>query len=395
MPMSRHDTQPADSSAKDTIAAPATAPGESAVAIVRLSGPDAARIAERVTGAALRPREALLRTFRDHDGTPIDQGLVLYFPAPHSYTGEDIVELQGHGGPVLVDWLLQTLYRHGARAAQPGEFTLRAFLNDKLDLTQAEAVADLIGSGSRAAALAALRSLDGRFSTEVEAVQQALTRLRVHVEAWLDFPDEEIERDAAEPLEHELAGVIERVEALLARAADGRVLRDGLTVVIAGPPNAGKSSLMNRLAGYEAAIVTEIAGTTRDPLREQLSLDGLPVSVIDTAGLRESADPIEAEGVRRAQRELERADRVLWMFDAAEGVERAAAAARASLGDDPRVTLLMNKIDLTGAEPAGIEPGRSSRQAPRPRTPNRSATSRPDPSRPRTMRDRRPFFCRR
>src|SRR5690606_16873121 len=244
---------------------------------------------------------------------------------------------------------------YGARPAEPGEFTLRAFLNDKLDLAQAEAVADLIDSGSRAAARAALRSLDGMFSARIEDVRAALTALRVHVEAWLDFPDEEIDRDTAASLEARLDALRGSLGTLIAEAGTGRVLRDGLTVVIAGPPNAGKSSLLNRLAGYDAAIVTQIPGTTRDPLREQLSLDGLPVTLIDTAGLRESDDPIETEGVRRAHREFARADLVLWLTDAREGEARAAAAARAELGADIAPTLVLNKIDLTGEAPGAFE----------------------------------------
>lgn len=335
----------------DTIAALSTAPGTSAIAVVRLTGPDAARYAKRLTGIDPRPRLAELATFKAPDGTAIDQGLLLYFPGPHSYTGEDVVELHGHGGPVVTDWLLDTLYGFGARPAEPGEFTLRAFLNDKLDLAQAEAVADLIDSGSRAAARAALRSLDGAFSEAVERLRAGLTELRVHVEGWLDFPEEELDLDTAASLEARLDQLRASLDTLIADAGAGRVLRDGLTVVIAGPPNAGKSSLLNTLAGYDAAIVTHIPGTTRDPLREQLSLDGLPVTLIDTAGLRETEDPIEAEGVRRAQRELARSDLVLWVMDAQEGETRAAAAARAELGDAP-VTLVMNKIDLTG-EAAG------------------------------------------
>lgn len=338
----------------DTIAALSTAPGTAAIAVVRLTGPDAARIATRLTGKALEPRRAVLATFIAPDGAAIDQGLVLYFPGPRSYTGEDVVELHGHGSAIVADWLLETLYAYGARPAEPGEFTLRAFLNDKLDLAQAEAVADLIESGSRAAAKAALRSLDGAFSDAVERVRDSLTRLRVHVEGWLDFPEEELDLDAAAALEARLDATLAELDALIARAGSGRVLRDGLTVVIAGPPNAGKSSLLNTLAGYEAAIVTQIPGTTRDPLRERLSLDGLPVTLIDTAGLRESSDPIEAEGVKRAQRELARADLVLWLMDAAEGEARAAEAARAELGD-ARVTLVLNKIDLTADAPGLFE----------------------------------------
>ncbi|HLF10530.1 MAG TPA: tRNA uridine-5-carboxymethylaminomethyl(34) synthesis GTPase MnmE, partial [Gammaproteobacteria bacterium] len=297
----------------DTIAALATPPGSGAVAIVRLSGPRARSIGRELTGIEARPRYAQLCTFRDADGQRIDQGLLLFFPAPRSYTGEDVVELHGHGGRIVSDWLLARVLALGARPAQPGEFTLRAFLNEKIDLIQAEAVADLIASGSQRAARAALRSLDGQFSSGVQILQASLTQLRVQIEAWLDFPDEELEFDAAAQSERQIDALLAQLAALAAQAEHGRTLRDGLSVVIAGPPNAGKSSLMNRLAGYDAAIVTDVPGTTRDPLREHLSLDGLPVSIIDTAGLRESTDPVEREGLRRAHTELERADRVLWV----------------------------------------------------------------------------------
>jgi tRNA modification GTPase len=295
----------------DTIAALATAPGSGAVAIVRLSGPKACAIGRQLTGIEPRARYAELCTFRDQHGQVLDQGLVLFFPAPRSYTGEDVVELQGHGGRVVSDALLAAAYALGARAAQPGEFTLRAFLNDKLDLLQAEAIADLVASGSTQAARAALRSLDGEFSAAVASLQQQLTALRVRIEAWLDFPDEELPFDAAPQYVAELEALLMSLDSLAARARSGRALRDGLSVAIAGPPNAGKSSLLNRLAGYDAAIVTDIPGTTRDPLREQLSLDGLPVTIVDTAGLRETADRIEREGVRRARTEVARADHVL------------------------------------------------------------------------------------
>ncbi len=338
----------------DTIAALATAVGVGAVAIVRMSGPEALAIARRVTGIDPRRRYAELCDFAVPDGPRIDQGLLLYFPAPHSYTGEDVVELQGHGGAVVADWLLETLFACGARPAAPGEFTLRAFLNDKLDLAQAEAVADLIESGTRGAASAALRSLSGRFSESVAAVQAELTALRVQVEAWLDFPDEEIDREAAAGLERRAEHLLVRLDALLRDAAQGRLLMDGLSLVIAGPPNAGKSSLLNSLAGHDAAIVTSIPGTTRDVLRERLSLDGLPVALVDTAGLRESADPVEIEGLRRARRELDEADHILWVADARESLEAALCAAREQARGVP-VTVLMNKIDLTEERPALLE----------------------------------------
>ena len=330
---------------EDTIAALATAPGTGAVAIVRLSGPKARAIGQVLTGVDARPRYAELCTFRGAAGEALDRGLVLYFPAPRSYTGEDVVELHGHGGRVVSDALLARAYSLGARPAEPGEFTLRAFLNDKLDLLQAEAVADLVASGSLAAARAALRSLDGQFSAQVAALQAALTQLRVKVEAWLDFPDEEIRFDAADECAATIDALLADLATLARAARSGAALRDGLSVAIAGPPNAGKSSLLNRLAGYDAAIVTDIPGTTRDPLREHLTLDGLAVTIVDTAGLRESGDRIEQEGLRRARLEVGRADRVLWVVDVREPLDAALAAARANLGDAP-FTLLRNKIDL-------------------------------------------------
>jgi tRNA modification GTPase len=335
----------------DTIAALATASGIGAVAIVRISGPEACAIAHGLTRKGFTPRRAETCVFRDAQGEPLGRGLVLVFPAPRSFTGEDLVELHCHGGRVVSDSLLARVYALGARPAEPGEFTLRAFLNDKIDLLQAEAIADLIESGSAQAARAALRSLDGEFSAAVAAVQAALTRLRVRVEAWLDFPDEELPFDQAPECAAELDAVLRSLAGLAARARSGRALRDGLSVAIAGPPNAGKSSLLNRLAGYDAAIVTEIPGTTRDPLREHLTLDGLPVTVVDTAGLRETSDPIEREGVRRARLEVARADRLLWIADAREPLAAALAAARAQRSG-AALTLIANKIDLTNDPPS-------------------------------------------
>ncbi len=333
----------------------ATAPGVGAVAIVRLSGGAALAIARRLTGIDPVPRFAEICSFRDAAGQQIDRGLLLYFPGPHSYTGEDVVELHVHGGPVVSDWLVRTLNDYGARAAEPGEFTLRAFLNDKLDLTQAEAVADLIDSRSRRAARAALRSLSGRFSEEVAVLQSGLTELRMLIEAWLDFPDDEFDRATGHELAGRLAAVQASLEALIAGAARGAALRDGLSVAIAGPPNAGKSSLLNRLAGHDAAIVTEIPGTTRDALRERLSLDGVPIDIVDTAGLRAAEDPVEREGVRRAQRELGRADHTLWLGDIREGLDAALAAATSELAGDQRFTLILNKVDLSADEPGAFE----------------------------------------
>ena len=355
--MSRRSSGPRELSytTHDTIAAIATPPGTGAVAIVRVSGTKALRIARQLAGIEPRPRHAHVCTFRDETGLAVDQGLMLFFPGPRSFTGEDVVELHGHGGAVVSDWLLGTAMRLGARAAEPGEFTLRAFLNDKLDLTQAEAVADLVNSGSRAAARAAVRSLDGVFSDRVEALQGLLTELRVRLEAWLDFPDEELGPEDSGELQRRFEAAIGALERLRAGAREGAVLRDGLNVVIAGAPNVGKSSLMNRLAGYDAAIVTRIPGTTRDPLREHLSVNGLPVTLTDTAGLRGCPDPVEAEGMRRAQLAARSADRVLWMVDAREDLAEGCARAGRELGELVPVTVVQNKVDLVSAGPGCFE----------------------------------------
>ena len=339
----------------DTIAALATPPGRGAVAIVRVSGGNALAIGRKLAGVRPRPRHAHVCTFRDETGLALDQGLMLFFPGPRSFTGEDVVELHGHGGMVVSDWLLNQAYRLGARPAEPGEFTLRAFLNDKLDLAQAEAVADLVDSGSRAAARAAVRSLDGVFSQRVRELQTELTALRVHLEAWLDFPDEELESESGRDQQSRFGAVTDKLERLLGEARQGAVLRDGVNVVIAGPPNAGKSSLMNRLAGYDAAIVTHIPGTTRDPLREYLSVDGLPVSVTDTAGIRAAADPVEAEGVRRARQAVERADRVLWLLDIRDDLRRGLSRAREEVAGRTALTMILNKVDLVTAESGRYE----------------------------------------
>ncbi len=331
---------------EDTIAAIATPPGPGGIAIVRISGAKALPIIREIAGLEPRPRHAHICTFSDKNGMAMDHGLVLFFPGPHSFTGEDVVELHGHGGLIVSEWLLSSVLGLGARAAEPGEFTLRAFLNDKIDLTQAEAVADLVNSGSREAAQAALRSLDGVFSEQVKTLQKNLTEVRVHIEAWLDFPDEDIEPAKVVEIQDQLKESVRFLEHLRSVARDGVQLRDGVDIVIAGPPNVGKSSLMNRLAGYDAAIVTPIPGTTRDLLREHLSIDGLPVTLTDTAGFRVSSDPIETEGVRRAQLAIERADRIFWMVDVQDDLDKALEAVRCEFGPDSAVTILQNKIDL-------------------------------------------------
>jgi len=338
----------------DTIVAVASAPGRGAVGVIRVSGPAVPRIALDILGALPAPRHARLASFRGAQGT-LDQGLALYFPAPASYTGEHVLELQGHGGALVLDMLLQRLLDLGCRMARPGEFSERAFLNGKMDIAQAEAVADLIDAGSAAAARAAVRSMRGEFSARINELQRQITELRKLVEAAIDFPDEELDFLPPSALRARLDAVFAVFDSITATARQGALLREGLNVVIAGPPNAGKSSLLNRLVGDEVAIVTDQPGTTRDVLRQHLHLDGLPVNLIDTAGLRVAADIIEAEGVRRAKSEVKLADRVLYVLDAAavnaETLE--ASAALEQLPRDVPVTLVLNKIDLT-ATPAHI-----------------------------------------
>src|SRR5689334_3288774 len=302
----------------DTIVAAATPPGRGSVGIVRVSGPKTPEIAAVMLGELPQPRRASFARFLDRRQQPIDAGLALFFPAPHSYTGEHVLELQGHGGPVCVEAVIMRILQLGARRALPGEFTQRAFLNDKLDLAQAEAIADLIDAGSRQALRAAMRSLQGEFSAMVQGLTEAVIDLRTYVEAAIDFPEEEIDFLADRELEERLATVRQHFDGVEQSARQGRLLREGMTVVIAGRPNAGKSSLLNRLAGYDAAIVTPIPGTTRDVLRERIDIDGMPLHILDTAGLRESPDDIEREGIRRAEVEFARADRVLFVIDTPE-----------------------------------------------------------------------------
>jgi tRNA modification GTPase len=301
--------------AADTIAAPATPAGRGGIGIVRVSGPRAGAIAAALLGRVPAPRQATLSAFHDAAGEPIDAGIAIFFPGPASFTGEDVLELQGHGGPVVMDLLMARVLELGARPARPGEFTERAFFAGKVDLAQAEAVADLIEAGSAQAARAAMRSLQGEFSREVEALAAAVTELRVYVEAAIDFPDEDVEFLGSPEVAARLSDIDTRFARIAHVAGQGRLLRDGLHAVIAGKPNAGKSSLMNRLAGHEAAIVTDIPGTTRDLLRERIHVDGLPLHLVDTAGLREAGDVVEGEGVRRARAEIARADLVLYVVD--------------------------------------------------------------------------------
>jgi len=334
----------------DTIVAAATPPGRGGIGIVRLSGPAAQRIATGVLGTLPPARRAVFAAFRDAAHQTVDAGLALFFPGPHSYTGEDVIEFHGHGGPVVVEFLVSRLVELGARRATAGEFTQRAFLNDKLDLAQAEAVADLIDAGSREAARAAMRSLQGEFSTMIQVLTGAVIELRIYIEAALDFPEEEIDFLADTALAQRLANVRQHFAAVTRSAGQGRLLRDGMTVVLAGAPNAGKSSLLNRLAGYDAAIVTAVPGTTRDVLRERIHLDGMPLHILDTAGLRVAQDAVEEEGIRRAQAEMARADRVLFVIDGA--LDPTALAYRELAGTLPPqvpVTLVYNKADITDA----------------------------------------------
>jgi tRNA modification GTPase len=332
----------------DTIVAAATPPGTGGVAIVRLSGSRAEAIATEIVGELPAPRVATFREFCDPQQHTIDAGIVLYFPAPASFTGESVVELHGHGGPLVVSLLVEAATALGARRAEPGEFTKRAFLNDKLDLVQAEAIADLINSGTAQAARAALRSLSGAFSTAVSALADQLLHLRMYVEAAIDFPEEEVDFLADDALQKRLVECSDAFEALQQQATVGRVLRDGYRVVIVGKPNAGKSSLLNRLSGEEAAIVTEVAGTTRDILREQINIEGLAVELVDTAGLRSDPDRVEEEGIRRAREAMLSADAVLWLQDANEPDETELEEA---VPDNVPVTVVRNKIDLSGEAP--------------------------------------------
>ncbi len=334
----------------DTIVAIATAPGRGGIGVVRLSGLGLLALAETLVGKRPMARKACLVKFKDGAGAAIDQGLMLYFPAPHSFTGEDVLELQGHGGPIVLQLLLNRCLELGARLAEPGEFTRRAFLNDKLDLAQAEAVADLIEAATAQAARSALRSMTGEFSRAVDGLVERLIELRMLVEATLDFPEEEVAvvSDAAP----RLLQLRTDLASLRGRARQGSLLRNGLHVVLAGPPNVGKSSLLNRLAGEDRAIVTAIAGTTRDAVRETIQIEGIPLHIIDTAGLRETDDTLEKIGIERSWREIERADIVLQLVDAGVGISAADAAVAAQLPAGVERILVHNKCDLAGLKAA-------------------------------------------
>ena len=336
----------------DTIVAIATPPGRGGIGIVRLSGPATRRIAESMLGKLPPPRHATFANFLNAADRPIDRGLALFFPAPHSFTGEDVLELHGHGGPVILDMVLGRALELGARGARPGEFSERAFLNGKLDLAQAEAVADLIEAGSETAARSALRSLEGEFSRRVHALVEELTRLRLYVEAAIDFPEEEIDFLADERVLRELDVLENDIGQLFDSTRQGCLLHDGMTVVLAGPPNAGKSSLLNALAQSETAIVSPIPGTTRDVLRERIHIDGMPLHIVDTAGLRDARDAIESEGIRRAREQMERADRVLLVLDDTAAGRRPPEVEK-FLPPNLPCSVIRNKIDLS-SRAAGI-----------------------------------------
>ncbi len=338
----------------DTIAAIATAPGRGGIGVVRVSGAGLGAFALALCGRMPRPRTAHFTRFLDEHERAIDEGVLLYFAAPASFTGEDVLELQGHGGPVVMQMLLERCLQLGARLAEPGEFTRRAFLNGKLDLAQAEGVADLIEASTAAAARSAVRSLSGQFSEEVHRITDALIDLRMLVEATLDFPEEEIdflERARAMP---RLESIRESLEGVLDRARQGALLRSGLNVVLVGAPNVGKSSLLNQLAGEERAIVTDIAGTTRDALRETIQIEGIPLHIIDTAGLRETEDRVERIGIERTWREIARADVILHLVEAGVAAD---GDLDARLPQGVERIVVANKIDLAGLSPGRVEAG--------------------------------------
>ena len=344
---------------KETIVAQATAPGRGGIGILRVSGPKAVEVAQAVLGKCPKPRMADYLPFKDADGTVLDQGIALYFKSPNSFTGEDVLELQGHGGQVVLDLLLKRILQlDGVRLARPGEFSEQAFLNDKLDLAQAEAIADLIDATSEQAARSALKSLQGEFSNKVNQLVDSVIYLRTYVEASIDFPDEEIDFLADGKIEAKLREIINQLDLVSSEAKQGSILREGMKVVIAGRPNAGKSSLLNALAGREAAIVTDIAGTTRDVLREHIHIDGMPLHIIDTAGLREATDEVERIGISRAWTEIEQADRIILMLDSSDpdsqNIEKVRSEFLSKLPNNMPVTIVRNKVDLSG-EAVGLK----------------------------------------
>ena len=346
----------------DTITALATPPGRGGVGIVRVSGPKAKAIAEQITNTQLKPRYAHYGTFYEtsnEEKAALDNGIALFFEGPNSFTGEDVLELQGHGGPILLDCLLKEVMKQGARLARPGEFSERAFLNNKIDLAQAEAIADLIDSASEQAAKNALRSLQGEFSSKINTLVEKVTQLRMYVEAAIDFPEEEIDFIGDGKVASDLSAIIEQLNKVFAQAKQGALIQEGMTVVIAGKPNAGKSSLLNALSGRDTAIVTEIEGTTRDILREQIQIDGMPLHIIDTAGLRESPDIVEQEGIRRAWDEIRKADRILLVVDSTQSQETDPFKLWPEAGEEfvdlTHITVIHNKSDINNISTEVIE----------------------------------------
>lgn len=349
--MSTYDT--------DTIIAPATPPGRGGIGVIRLSGPKAKFILQTITGKIPEPRRACYASFKSSLGDIIDKGLVLYFPAPHSFTGEDVVEFHGHGGPVVIDLLMQSILQLGCRLANPGEFSERAFLNEKMDLIQAEAIADLINSHSAEAARSAIRSLQGKFSEKINSLKTELIHLRMYVEAAIDFPEEEIDFLNDGVVAQQLKNLTLNTQSILKQAKQGTLLREGLTIVLAGRPNAGKSTLLNALSGQESAIVTDIPGTTRDIMREQIVIDGLPIHVLDTAGLRNSDNLVEQEGIRRAYDAMKKADHIFLIMDYQHKEEMIVLEQeiKQQISNDIPMSFIFNKIDLK-KESARIEKSR-------------------------------------
>jgi tRNA modification GTPase len=339
----------------DTIAAIATAPGSGGIGVVRVSGPLSRDIAGAVLGHCPAPRHAAYLAFNDDEGDLIDRGIAIYYAAPHSYTGEDVLELQAHGGPALMQLLLGRCISLGARQAEPGEFTRRAYLNDKLDLAQAEAVADVISAATAEAARSAVRSLAGEFSQRIHALRDKLINLRMLVEACLDFPEEDIDFISQGDVAGKLAGIAAELQSVFSGAKQGNLLREGIQVVLVGQPNVGKSSLMNQLAGEEVAIVTSIAGTTRDTIRSAIQINGVPLHIIDTAGLRETADEVEQQGIARTWRALENAHVALLLVDAAHGITETEKTILARLRKDLPKLWVHNKIDLTAETTGKLE----------------------------------------
>lgn len=336
----------------DTITAQVTPPGRGGVAVVRISGPLTTAIASAILKQPLVPRTATYLPFYAGDDVVMDEGLAIYFPNPHSFTGEDVLELQGHGGPVVVDMILQRVLQLGARLARPGEFSERAFLNDKMDLAQAEAIADLIDASSSQAARLALRSLQGEFSREIQAITEKIIQLRIYIEAAIDFTDEEIDFLADAALTRQMQSIINDLQQIQRNARQGSFLREGITAVIAGAPNVGKSSLLNQLSGKDLAIVTDIPGTTRDVLRDFILIDDMPMHIVDTAGLRDSDDVVEREGMRRAHQEMQNADLVLYLQDASQQDSQVVLPDAAK---QCPVIVVRNKIDLTSQQPSVLD----------------------------------------